>query len=595
MANIRATKNGVWSDATVWSPSAPTTADDVFAAGFTVYVDTNIQVISINTIGATGIGGGGVFRPNNGVLMRTNVVAGSSTCVNFASASPNAFSLVGNISGGNTSGMHGVDNTSTGTINITGNINGGTSPAFTPSYGVRNNSTGTINIVGNILIPNNSGNSSVFNVTTGTINLTGNTVTPPLNPTTRSYINMIYNSTGTVNILGNVAGGHGTTSYGLTNAGSGTVTIVGNVSAGYGLITTESGTVGASNEGSGTIRVIGNVYGRQFNSGVGILNSNTGTIEVTGNVFAYGYFLPDYNAPAPGNGGHGIRQYSQGGTFFGTTRVLGNVYAGAGNNGVLNESIGQVIITGNVFGNDSPFFRNNGSGAGVYNSSTGTVTIFGNAKGGIGQSSHGVQNQSTGTVIVSGSAIGGRAINTSFGAFNNSTGILRVKRAVGNDFGLGYADAISHLPGVVSNVQGSQTFVEELECGPRGSWPTGGVIFFTPNTRATSQFETDTFQNYSLVQSNSADNLIPPVSSVRQGTTYNLGVSLGTCIIPPVSSVAVNTLVDNVSGTAVLTPQTTWNYPTTASDVNSMGGRLRNALNTNALSAIINSYQSLQA
>ena len=591
MANIRATKNGVWSDATVWSPSTPTTADDVFASGFTVYVDTNIQVITINTIGATGIGGGGVFRPNNGVLMRTNVVAGSSTCVNFASASPNAFSLVGNISGGNTSGMHGVDNTSTGTINITGNINGGTSPAFTPSYGVRNNSTGTINIVGNILIPNNSGNNSVQNATTGTINLTGNTIIPPLGSPIRSFSNMIGNAAGgTVNILGNVGGGHGTTSIGITNTGSGTVTIVGNVSAGYGLISTESGTVGVFNEGSGTIRVIGNVYGSQFNTGAGIWNSNTGTIEVTGNVFAFGYFLPDYNAPAPGNSSHGIRQFSSGGPHVGTVRVLGNVYAGLGNNGVLNESIGQVIITGNVFGNDSPFFRNNGSGAGVNNNSTGTVTIFGNTKGGIGQSSHGVQNQSTGTVIVSGSAIGGRAINTSFGAFNNSTGILRVKRAVGNDFGLGYADALSHLPGVVSNVQGSQTFVEELECGPRGAWPTGGVIFFTPNTRASSQFETDTFQNYSLVQSNSADNLVPPVSSVRQGTTYNLGLSTGTCIIPPVSSVAAGALVDNLTGTAVLTPQTTWSYPTTASDVNSIGGRLRNALNTNSANSLINSF-----
>jgi hypothetical protein len=591
MANIRATKNGVWSDATVWSPSTPTAADDVFASGFTVYVDTNIQVISINTIGATGIGGGGVFRPNNGVLMRTNVVAGSSTCVNFASASPNAFSLVGNISGGNTNGCHGVDNTSTGTINITGNINGGTSPAFTPSNGVRNSSTGTINIVGNILIPNNVGNNSVTNVTTGTINLTGNTVTPPLNPTTRAYTNMIGNNTGgTINILGNVAGGHGTTSYGLYNGGSGTVTIVGNVSAGYGLISTDSGTVGVSNEGTGTIRVIGNVYGSQFNSGVGILNSNTGTIEVTGNVYAYGYFLPDYNAPAPGSGAHGIRQYSQGGPHVGTVRVLGDVYAGYGN-GVLNDSIGQVIITGNVFGNDPPFFKNGGA-AGVYNSSTGTVTIFGNAKGGIGQSSHGVHNQSTGTVIVSGSAIGGRAINTSFGAFNNSTGILRVKRAVGNDFGLGNANAISYLPGVVSNVQGSRTFVEELELGPRGAWPTGGVIFFTPNTKATSQFKTDTFQNYSLIQSNSADNLVPPVSSVRQGEVYDLGLDIGTCIIPSVSSVATNIAVDNTFGTAFLTPQTTWNYPTTASDVDSMGGRLRNALNFSAAQTLINSFNT---
>jgi hypothetical protein len=275
-------------------------------------------------------------------------------------------------------------------------------------------------------------------------------------------------------------------------------------------------------------------------------------------------------------------------------RVLGDVYGGLGSNhGINNESIGQVIITGNVFGNDSPFVRNNGGARGVINSSTGTVIIFGNARGGVGQDSHGAQNTSTGTVIVSGSAIGGRNSATSVGAFNNSTGILRVKRAVGNDFGLGYADALSWQPGVASNVQGSQTFVEELECGPRGAWPTRGVIFFTPNPKAISQFETDTFQNYSLIQSNSADNLVPPVSSVRQGTTYNSGLSTGTCIIPPASSVGFGVPVDNTTGTATLVSTNVWNISASEiTDSQSIGGRLKNTLTANAAEKLIGSFSS---
>ena len=51
--------------------------------------------------------------------------------------------------------------------------------------------------------------------------------------------------------------------------------------------------------------------------------------------------------------------------------------------------------------------------------------------------------------------------------------------------------------------------------------------------------------------------------------------------------VALNTLVDNLTGTAVLTPQTTWNYSVTASDVDSMGGRLRNAININVINQLI--------
>ena len=548
MANIRATKNGVWSDNSVWSPAPPTTVDNVFASGFTIYVDTNIQVLSINTIGATGIGGGGTFRPNNGVAMTTNVVAGSSTCVTFASASPNAFTIVGNISGGNASNAVGVSNSSTGTINISGNIIGGPGPGtFNGTNGINNTGTGIINIVGNV----EAGltNIGVNNTGAGTVNLTGVSMGSILY--NGGFSSGIVNGTnGICNIIGGAMGGSNTNNYGVENGTNARTTIIGNVSAYAG-----SGSNGVNNGTGVILNVIGNVYGGQGVSAPGISNG-TSTTNLTGNCYAYGHLSIDIRYSINGSGSNGI-----------------------------NNTTGTVNIVGNVFGS---LLR--GDAWGVSQTGSGVVTISGNSYGGTVGDADGVRNSSTtGTVIISGNAIGGIGSLAS-GARNTTSGILRVKRAVGNDWGLGYTTAIGSTPGVLSIAAGSQTFVEELQCGSRGQWPTGGVIFFTPNSKASSMFETDTFQNYSLIQSNSADNLVPPVSSVRQGTTYNLGLSTGTCIIPPVSSVAVNTLVDNLIGTAVLTPPTTWNYPTTASHVDSMGGRLRNALNTNSANSLINSF-----
>ena len=605
MANIRAISSGNWSNNAIWSPAPPTSVDDVFASGFTVYVDQNIQVLSINTIGATGIGGGGVFIPNNGTVMTTNVVAGSTTCVNFLSASPNFFTLIGFVSGGNTTSIYGVNNNSTGTINITGNIFGGTGSS---ARGIFNASTGIINVVGNVIggtasnsqgiINNGNGTVTVFgNVsgsalaannaiahgisnagTTALLNVVGNCIAGRnqanhgvSNGGTTSTINItgfcfgsrylgnpgashgVLNSSsgGTVTIYGGCFGGTGSNTYGAQNQSTGTMTVFGSVSSYSG-----SNSWGILAD-AGTINVIGEVRGGQGTSSAGLRQNVNTTVNLTGNCYAFNVFLSDPTLTINGAGSHGIEN---------------------------NSTTARTNITGNVFGGTRS------DAYGVNNNTTGTVVINGNAIGGIFGDCDAVRNASTGTVLISGNAVGGLG-STAYGARNASTGVLRVKRAVGNDWGLGYTAALGAAPGVFSSVAGSQTFVEELQMGPRGQWPTGGVIFFTPNPKATSQFETDTFQNYSLIQSNSADNLVPSVSSVRQGTTYNLGLSTGTCVLPPASSVALNVLVDNLSGTAVLTPTNVWNISASQIIDNlSIGGRLKNTLTANAAEKIINSF-----
>ena len=87
MANVRAVKNGNWSDTTVWNTGAlPTTADDVFSNTFTVNVDTSFQVLSLNNTSGTGITAGGTFNFNSGSISgsitgATHISAGASNVV----------------------------------------------------------------------------------------------------------------------------------------------------------------------------------------------------------------------------------------------------------------------------------------------------------------------------------------------------------------------------------------------------------------------------------------------------------------------------------------------------------------------------------
>lgn len=610
MPNVFAVKSGNWSDTTLWNTgSLPTTVDDVFANNFTVYVDISPQVNFVTNLSGTGITAGGRFILNDTISLTANVIGGGANavaCVQFLSASPAFCTIYGSLCAVNTTipGPRALLNNSSGAVTVYGNGLGRIKGSGNPGDGyIQNQSTGTINLFGNYIAGINAqvDNRGIWNQAAGTINLVGNLSGGVAGGSAGIY----NNSTGTINVTGSI---FGVGDVGLASL-NGQINVVGNVIAG---ITTFSATTaviigsvrgdaaggdGINTQTSATTTIFGDVsgWGPAANA-FGAVNSGTGSLIIYGNIY----------------GGFGTSSYGFSNGSTGSITVFGNVYGGNSSSwGGDNNGSGIVRVHGDVYGSNtttnSDGYQNRGANSvsfifgnvyaqqsiGVSNASTGTLTITGSVFGGNGvNGGQGARNTSTGTIIISGSAVGGNGTSTAYGAFNNSTGILRVKKAVGNEWGLGYTRAVASVPGVFSNVQGSQTFVEELELGPRGQWPTGGVIFFTPNTRATSMFETDTFQPYTLIQSNSADNLLPPVSSVRQGEVYDLGLDVGTCIIPPVSSVAAGTLVDNLTGTAVLTPQTTWSYPTTASDVDSMGGRLRNALNADSAEKLINSFSS---
>lgn len=252
MANYFARKAGNIDATDVWATTPSGTAgaqtfvsgDVLYANSFaiTVNVSTNLgstgEVRNDNTNSATA---GGGFTLSNGVTLTANVIAGSTTtaCVTYAGTSGNSATIVGNCTAGSATTARAVTNTSTGTLNITGNCNGGTgsgSGTGSTVAGVVNTSSGTVNVTGNC-----TGGSGIW--AHGAHN----------------------NSTGTINITGNCTGGpNANNSNGAYNASTGIMSITGNA-----FCNSSENSAGALNASTGQMSINGSIYASEFGSGVG--------------------------------------------------------------------------------------------------------------------------------------------------------------------------------------------------------------------------------------------------------------------------------------------------------------------------------------
>jgi hypothetical protein len=234
MANYFARKAGNIDATDVWATTPSGTAADVWSTftssdvlhsnnfAITVNVDTTVgEVRNDNANSATA---GGSFTLNNNITLTADIFAGGVTCVTLAST--NSASIVGNVTAG-TSGSFafGANNSSTGTLTITGDVTAGSGSG---AEGVRNSVAGTLTITGDVTGGSGSSAFGVQNVSTGTLTITG------------------------------IATG-GTVAAGAANAATGTLTIVGSATGGNAIAA-----VGASNGGTGIlscIRAVGNTFG----------------------------------------------------------------------------------------------------------------------------------------------------------------------------------------------------------------------------------------------------------------------------------------------------------------------------------------------
>jgi hypothetical protein len=243
-ATITATKAGNWSDTSVWDLGRiPAAGDDVALAGYVIVWDTSLVRIpstsgTLTSISSTGTAGRITLALDNAAfhggasLYATTITGGSyggspEGIISISGTTDHVLTITvgtdvgqGVIGGSTTNYSCGVYHNGTGTVNIIGNIIGG-SVSAAACQGFRNHSTGSVNVTGNLTA--GSKGSAFWNNGTGTVSITGNI-------TASSSIGFDNNSTGVVTINnGIITGGSVKDVFGFYNRSTAKVTLGENV------------------------------------------------------------------------------------------------------------------------------------------------------------------------------------------------------------------------------------------------------------------------------------------------------------------------------------------------------------------------------
>ena len=391
-----------------------------------------------------------------------------------------------------------------------------------------------------------------------------------------------YASPNSSTVTGNVNGGTSATAYGILISGTGTLNISGNITGG-----TATNSIGVYISAACTLNTSnGNVSSGPYPgaaAGAGMSINAAASVNIVGNV------------TSPNNVGIATGNYAVTLNITGTVTGCPN---GATYGINLNNALGSTTITGNVYGGAG------GNGWGIYNLGAAPITIIGNVYAGSGVSAHGINDRgSPGTLTVTGNVYG---VDTSTGGsgisfdganrtvniigsvlagkygialINGSTaGNAKVVRAVGNGYGINTVGISSTAYGLYANVQNALNYVEEIQFGTLGQPATFGPVYLTDKSTNVAIFTKSSGVYKTLSDANNVSGAIPSASDVRYGVYYNYSGNMGTCRVPAASSVGYGVLVDNTTGTAVLTPDIIWNTLTsTLTTSGSIGERLKNA------------------
>lgn len=613
MAAIGAVQNGLWSSSTTWPGGVfPTAVDDVFANTRTVYIDQDINVLSLNTT-ASGAGGsaGGLFyntgsisitantiRPGttnvltltgiNNINIRSNLIVGSATTTNTwgafipGSLTPPNVSVNAYISGGSFAGTTGGIRQEAGTLSVSGTMIGG--PGNGTCAGILIAHTGNYPVVF-------TGYGTAIG---GDINSSANGINVAYIGTENTAKNSSITFYGTVSGSDKRATGNGVSTNAIRVAGTIPVYIYGDVIGGTGgpVAGIQIGQSAILVEGSNYCRITGNVYSGVQNLSAGqyntvrVIGSNakcdiigdlinvdslqsigclevgglTNSVNVTGNVIA----------------SQGARNTSSVALLQGTggTTIYGNVSAGRGP-GILFADSQSLSVVGDVYGG---FTAGSGPGAQgiiISSGSRGSINIYGTVTAGTSSFCHGI----------------------SYGSSTITS--VYAKRLKGNAYGIGTAPASIaqvYAVGPAQNVQPIQPFnvvCEELEFGRFGSPPILTSVTFldkTTNTITMPITSTST-QTKTLVDPN-FNNIMPPASSVRAGVAYSGGNLVGTCNVPTVEEVEFGVPVDNTVGIAALRPSNIWNTSSTelTSLSTTIGYKLNNAATSETVGQLVAAF-----
>jgi len=385
MALRYAVATGNWSNTATWDGGTlPTAADDVFSNSFTVTIDGTFTVLSIrNTLNAAApvIAAGGQFRfANGGNLTCTAtqaIVVGSTTpTLEMTLASGNTATFNGSVltlagttnyiairhsSSGtlNCNGNYNIDGitatrniiavTSTGILNVVGDLSSTTTSSTGLMNAVSMATAGTLNITGNVTASTNiERSSSTVSASSGTVNITGNTTA---NITPAIYIIGAVNYTQIGNVNASTAQ---PAIYNQTTAA--TISVTGIITASTGAPAIYAAFALTNSYSSGTfVKVSGNVVNTSNNMAIVAprvtIDTNTSTwlfqISTGGNrtLYAAGVALGN---PATTNVRFGTT-YGASSELTGTLRVpsAANVLSGV----LVDATTGTLLMTPSDFWN----------------------------------------------------------------------------------------------------------------------------------------------------------------------------------------------------------------------------------------------------
>jgi hypothetical protein len=212
-----------WNSATngsgSWLTWASLGASDILVANGKTSIAINVNVMCATlTTAATGGTAGGGFILSAGVNITANIECGTTTCVTRSAAGGSNCTITGNLTGSTTTGsVSAYVHSSSGTTNIVGNITGGTSGGFGASV-----SNGVVNVTGNVTGGGAGNLCHGISYSVGSLAITGN-----VTGGTQIYSYGI-NASATLSlvIIGDIIPSATTPAIGLVGTGSGTTTIL---------------------------------------------------------------------------------------------------------------------------------------------------------------------------------------------------------------------------------------------------------------------------------------------------------------------------------------------------------------------------------
>ncbi len=334
--------------------------------------------------------------------------------------------------------------------------------------------------------------------------------------------------------------------------------------------------------------------------GLNVINkSSSGTITITGN------FVP----VTGGQNGFTLSSIN------GNTVVIGNVSGGAGiTQHAINQTAGNITVTGNVTGGASGFGINLTGPASQF-------TINGDVRGGSGTSVHGINFGGTlGTVngnVTGGSGSGAFGVNATVGGVNvtgnvlgnNGLGVAIAANSsvIGNVFAGGQAGISAYNGSLTLNITGdvyASTTVNGITLLGTGTQVVnltgkmynnlGRMAIWCPNifisNSATTLWRMDIGGGLTrtLYSVDSFPNL-PSTSDVRRLVSYGPASGLtGTMWVASPSDIRKGVLTDNTVGTADITATDILNFINTSSDP--LAVRMRTMLTDNSAGQLISEY-----